>query len=352
MFKFQIPNGFAVTFQCLTGMQATTSYNGACCVCEHKWTPGVTGTKCTFGGYRTLLPVGSLGRGSRVQAGGHTYEFAAEEVRPAAPLRSVTSARRHLSVVEALGEPCGGHKHAPLMSRYPGFDWGRMTPPELAHDSKIFLEMLLKCTVGKVTDGGYFSNWSKDPAHRRASEILKVFEPIWTTNGGGALPWRLDREARLLLDARMLSLIWPEKMEKMAYNGHSFWTKPDRIWKIIRKYRLLYFILPTQLRDQVPALRYALSTFAWGMRRLLGQVHSFRTAKTMGILPGSKTINKLHVPRQHLEVIRGLVLLGGAFPITHLNPGAHHFGHFGQYTGSHGLLSNLWMMGFERCVHV
>ena len=326
-------------------MQAATSYNGCCCVCEHKWTRGVLGTKPICGGYRTFLPLGSRGRRSRVQAGGHTYEFGAEEARPKAPYRSVTSARRYLAVVEALGEPSGGHKTTPLPSRWPGFDWGRYTPPELAHDSKIFVEMFLKLTVGKVADGGFYNNWSKDSAHRRESEILNVFEQI--RNGGG-LPWRLTREARLRLDGRMQTLIWPEKMEKMAYNGHSFWTKPDRIWKIIRKVRLLYFILPVQLRDQVPAVRYALSIFIWGMRRLLGQVHSFLTAKKMGILPGSKTIDKTKIPRLQLEVIRGLILLSGAMPISHLHPGGHHFSHTGKYTGTHGLLTILWMMGFER----
>ena len=166
--------------------------------------------------------------------------------------------------------------------------------------------------------------------------------------GGGELPWRLSREARELLDGRMLTLIWPERMEKMAYKGHSFWTKPDRIWKIIRKVRLLYFILPTQLRDQIPAVRYALSTFVWAMRRLLGQVHSFRTARAIGILPGSRTINKSVVPRLQGEVVRGLVLLSGSLPIGHIHPGGHHFSHCGRYTLTHALLSLLWMLGFER----
>ena len=278
------------------------------------------------------------------------YQFGEKETRPAAPLRSVTSAREHLAMVEALKEPWCGHKYAPLMSLWPEFDWYRLITPELAHDSKIFTEMFLKGVVGKVTDGGYYNNWCKDATHRREAEILRIFEPIWTSNGAGPLPWRLDREARMLLDARMLKLIWPEKMEKMAYNGHSFWTKPDRIWKIIRKVRLLYFILPTQLRDQLPAVRLGLSTFVWGMRRLLGQVHSFRRAKTIGILPGSRTVNKSRIPRRNKEVIRGLVLVTGSLPIGHIHPGGHHFSHVGDYTGTHGLLNLLWMLGFERFV--
>ena len=53
--------------------------------------------------------------------------------------------------------PCGGHKSPPLIARWPGFDWYRMSPPELMHDSKIFLEMLLKVWVGKVSGTGFYA---------------------------------------------------------------------------------------------------------------------------------------------------------------------------------------------------
>ena len=95
-------------------------------------------------------------------------------------------------------------------------------------------------------------------------------------------------------------------------------------------------------------MRDALNTFVWAMRRLLGQVHSFDEAIRLGILPGSRSVDKTKIPRLDREVLRGLVLMTGGLPIGHFNPGAHHFVHFGGYTFTHALLSILWMMGFER----
>ena len=186
----------------------------------------------------------------RISQGGHEYEYGAVATRSPALFRDVESARRCLAVVEALEMPCGGHKSPPLIARWPGFDWYRMSPPELMHDSKIFLEMLLKVLVGKVSGSGFYGGWSYDDKHRRESEVLGIFESIWPCNNG-ALPWRLTAAQRKLLDARMGKLIWPQHIEKLYYNGASFWSKPDRIWKARRKIRLLYFILSTQLRDQV-----------------------------------------------------------------------------------------------------
>ena len=68
----------------------------------------------------------------------------------------------------------------------------------------------------------------------------------------------------------------------------------------------------------------------------------------MNILPGSRAVNKTDIPRCNAELKQGLVLMNGSLPESHLNPGMHHFAHTGQYTKSHGLLTILWMMGFER----
>ena len=81
---------------------------------------------------------------------------------------------------------------------------------------------------------------------------------------------------------------------------------------------------------------------------MLGQVHSFDTAVRMNILPGSRSVDKKLTPLLHRQVIFGLLLLSGAFPESHVNPGAHHFTHNGKFTLSHTILSILWMMGFER----
>lgn len=187
----------------LPGMQSSSSYQGACPVCRHEWTAGLTGTQCTFGGYRTLLPAGSRGRQAQIQVGGHTYQYGGVELRPKAPFRDVSYARRCLAVVEAVGRPTGGHKTAPLIARLPGFDWYRMSPPEIVHDSKIFVEMLLKCLVGKLHGSAFYNGWSCDAKHRREAEIMGIFPSIWPGNNG-PLPWRLTSAQRQLLDARMV----------------------------------------------------------------------------------------------------------------------------------------------------
>ena len=256
----------------LLGMGAVTGYESACCVCRHEWTAGLTGTQCCFGGYRAFLPPMSRGRQPRVHAGGHTYEYDGVEARPTPTLRTGAFARKCLAVVETIGiESCGGHKRPPLIAKWPGFNWYRMNPPELMHDTKIMAEMVLKVLVGKVTDAGFYSSWSYDERHRRENEQRGIFQSTWLQNDG-PLPWRLSREQRLLLDKRMSTLIWPEHTEKLYYSGASFWTKPNRIWKARRKFTLLFFLLSTQLRDHVPALRHAINVFVWAMRRLLVSV--------------------------------------------------------------------------------
>ena len=135
--------------------------------------------------------------------------------------------------------------------------------------------MLLKTLVGKVTGAGFYNNWSYDAEHRKQNQLRGIFRSTWPRPDGNnneplpPLPWRLSKQARLLLDRRMGKLIWPERVEKLYYGGASFWTKPCRIWKARRKFTLLFFILPCQLRDHVPAVRFALNEFVWSMRNLL-----------------------------------------------------------------------------------
>ena len=156
----------------------------------------------------------------------------------------------------------------------------------------------------------------------------------------------------MMLDQRMGTLIWPARVEKLFYNGASFWTRPSRMWKAIRKFTLLYFILPNQLRDQVPEVRKALDTFVWAMRRLFGQVLSFENAVKFKILPGSRLIITRLIQRLSAEVLTGLSLLEGCLPVSHLNPALHHFVHVALYIHSHSDARILWMMGFERLVLV
>ena len=102
------------------------------------------------------------------------YEYADEETRPPSALRTNQLARECLAVVEAVGVPgCKGHKHEPLIAKWPGMDWYRMCPNELVHDTKIFVEMLCKTLVGKLSGAGFYNSWSYDAAHRRANKPNK-----------------------------------------------------------------------------------------------------------------------------------------------------------------------------------
>ena len=49
-----------------------------------------------------------------------------------------------------------------------------------------------------------------------------------------------------------------------------------------------------------------------------------------------------------LDVVKGLVLLEGSFPVDHLNPGLKHLVHYGRQTGKMGLMDWFSMFSFER----
>lgn len=328
------------------GLQAVQSYQ-SCCVCTHTWSRGPR-TKCMYDGYRCFVQMGSRSRGRRVQYAGHVYEYRDEETRPPPRLRTDELVRASAIYARRRRQPVLGHKTFPLLSNWPGFSWYRMNTPDLMHDSKLLLEMLLKLLVGHVSMAGGYSAWSKDDTHRRDSQRYGVFRDVWTDRGG-SFPWRLAKEDREELDARMLRVMWPHHIDRIAYRGFSFWKKPNRLWKIKRKITTLYYVLSTALRDKVAPLRTAINTFVWAMRRLDGQVHSHETAvHHLGITPGSRTVPKNIVRRANADLIRSLCLFEGCIPTTHLNPALHHFVHYAQYTKSHGSLRLFWMMAFER----
>ena len=199
--------------------------------------------------------------------------------------------------------------------------------------------------VGNVSGTGY--KWAKDQKHREQCKRLGIFENVWPENAG-PLPWRLTKTQRLLLDKRLKQTSWPHYMEPLYYRGASFWKCPGRMWKARRKFRLLFYILPTSLRDQVPAFRNALLLFCWAMRRLLGQAYSYDQATAMGILPGSRAVLKCLIKHFHRDLLRAMALIEGCTPIDHLKPAWHHFKHCAEFTDTHALLDLLWMMCFER----
>jgi len=64
--------------------------------------------------------------------------------------------------------------------------------------------------------------------------------------------------------------------------------------------------------------------------------------------PGSRFVDKREIAFMGRDVIKGLVLLEGSFPVDHLNPALKHLVHYGRQTGMKGLLDWYSMFVFER----
>ena len=243
-------------------------------------------------------------------------------------------------------------------------------------DGKNACDNVMGLLVGKGPYGKYAS-WCKDGTHRRDCKNIGVFRDVWipdvpaattptisasttpdvpaattsaTSVDPAPLPWRLTGDQIKLLSKRTKSMRWPHHMERMFYRGFSMWEKPSRMWKCRRKHRLLYHVLPVQLRDQVPRFRNAIVLFAWTMRRLDGQVHCYEDALRLGVLPGSRVLVRRKIKGLHKDLICALVLIEGSVPVGHLIPTWHHFVHYCEFTETHGILRWFWMMAFERFV--
>ena len=90
-------------------------------------------------------------------------------------------------------------------------------------------------------------------------------------------------------------------------------------------------ILPTCLRGFVKATHLALLHIVDAIRRLDGQTVSVHEAKSLGVETGL-VIENVSIDRAGMQLIVGLVLLEGSFPVSHLNPNTKHFVHYGEAT--------------------
>ena len=111
----------------LLGMESSQSFTG-CCVCTHCWSGGKI-----FDGYRRFLEPNSRGRQARVRHGGHVYEYCTEATRLKPKYRDNAFVRKACAFVKQRNHPFMGHKCAPLLSRWPDFDWRRLNIPDLMH---------------------------------------------------------------------------------------------------------------------------------------------------------------------------------------------------------------------------
>ena len=324
----------------LLSMQAVTSYN-PCPICMHTWQPGFSSV--CYGGYRRFLPADHPWRAKTFRVGNHVYEFRDVESRTPPIKRNDTLVNLALLRVTPR-RPFLGHKGLPLLHNWVGADWGR-NMPEWMHDLKCFTEMLLKCWVGKGSQG-FYTSWSRDACHREDCRIYDIFHDFV---GGEPPPWRLTAAQVNLMDHRVKSMWWPHYCDKLAWKGYSFWKRPDRIWKSKHKLFCLLSVLPTCLRGFVKASHLALLHIVDALRQLNGASMSVWECRQLGICVNDKrVVDESRIKVLGLQLLLGLVLLEGSFPVAHLNPILHSLVHFAEETARVGSLAWVSMNSFER----
>ena len=325
----------------LLAMQSVQSYY-PCPVCVHTWQPGPN--KIIYGGYRRFLPPGHPWRAKIFRVGDCQYEFRDVECRP--PPVNRTDALVMLAVSRASERrPFLGHKSMPLLSSWAGADWGRNMPDKM-HDLKCFAEMALRAIVG-FRGEGFYSAWSgKDAMHRDECRFFGIFPDFVA---GGDPPWRLTQAQRQLMDQRVQSMSWTHYVDKLAWKGHSFWSKTDRIWKAKHKINCLLTVLPTCLRGFVIAAHLAIVYIVDAIRWLDGQCMAIAEAKQLGVcVRDMQVVDESAVKAKGVQLLEGLIMLEGSFPVSHLNPALHHLVHYAVETARVGSIGWISMNAFER----
>ena len=117
-----------------------------------------------------------------------------------------------------------------------------------------------------------YKSWKKDSRHREECIAFDMFPEVH--DGDNPLPWRLTLEELKIINERVCKMWWPHYTHKLAKRGTSFFVKSCRCWKSRDKVEILVVLLPTLLRDFVPAVHQALLDIALALRTLEGQVVS------------------------------------------------------------------------------
>jgi len=266
------------------------------------------------------------------------------ETRARPALRTDTTVSVMVSLTTG-GHTCFGHKGQRFLRKWIGVDWSGSVL-EVMHDRKTFCDMLLKGIVGHGQHGMYKS-WGKDDEHREDCAVYDIF-PEFYQQPGSLPPWRLSKRELATVDARILSMWWPHYTDLLFKKDGSFWKHSDTMWKCAHKRYVLMVLLPTCLHGFVPALHQAILMIVYCMRRLDGLVISVLEALALGVDPGCNVIDKTVIADIERELVAGLVLLEGSFPVAQINPNSHHIVHYPWQTLILGLLWWFSMWSFER----
>lgn len=309
-----------------------------CPHCLHTWQPGLRTQ--TYGGYRCFLPENSPWRRKSFVYKGLTYWFRDVETRPRPMRRTDQTVRASLGFASEK-KPFCGHKGPPMLQDW-RTDWDRSCCDEM-HDVKCMCGMCLQCLVGN--NGEY--DWSKDASHRQDCITYDMFPSF---QNGGPPPWRLSKPEIAMLDLSIRTMMLPHYTHPLEHHQHSFWTHPDRIWKAKHKLYVVLVLLPTCLHFcAVRAVLHALLVLVHALRLLAGHTISIAEAQARGVEPGERVLEHIKILRQyHDQLVRGLVLLEGSFPVDQLNPALHHLVHYAMMVFLFGVLALLSMFSFER----
>ena len=328
----------------LLAMKSSQSYQG-CPHCFHSWEPGLV-RKPVFWGARCFLPRGSPYRECECNIDEQTYIYKCKETRAKPATRTTQTAAECVSKIRGKKQVCG-HKGVPMQSEWPAFSWF-WSVCDWMHDIKCCCEMVLKTLVGPGSHGMYKPWQSRryDTKHRAECKAYGIFPEVW--DGTKPFPWRLSKEQLRILNDRVVNMWCPHYRDKLFKGKTSFWKKSMYCWKTKHKLNIFLVLLPTLLRGCVPVVHRALLRLIFALRRLDGLVVSIDEAIRLGICPGSHAFPKGTLEHVMKDLILGVVMLEGCFPITILNTTLHHILHFAEQTGMFGVLRWFWMFVFER----
>ena len=316
----------------LLNMQSSASYQG-CPFCFHAWDRGLR-IKPDFCGARSFLPLDSPWREAEIVVDEDVYMFKCVETR-SPPLKRTTQTTAECVACATAKKPFCGHKGTPMQSLWPGFHWDWCLA-DWMHDLKCFCVMCLRTLVGNHSSHGMYKGWDYDVKHREECEVNGIFPQVWDLEG--SLPWRLTREQVQMLDERVRRMWWPHYRDKLHSKGFSFWKKTKNCWKSKHKLTILLVLLPTLLCGCVPAVHRAIMKIVFALRRLDGLVLSLAEAKKRGVQPESHVLPKGILKSVNRDLILGIVMLEGCFPVSILNTTLHHILHYGEQTDRNGCL--------------
>lgn len=203
-----------------------------------------------------------------------------------------------------------------MFCRLPDFSYPRQNIPDLAHMLSNVKKTFVKILVGRGRRG-QFKHYPKrrDLVHRAECELNNVFPQVWLHLENPRLPWRLQPQELVVVDARVRRIVYPHHCETVGTTRISFWRDTVCTWKMSQRLLALLVVIPTCLRDYVPPVHRAILKIVWGLRILDGDVCSLNECERRGIVPGCPCLERTDIAKAHILIVTGLSMLEGCLPV-------------------------------------